>query len=231
MRALVVCAALLAGAPVAAADPMHGGQTFHYAEAELDYARAGGTDIFNWEGQGWLGTDFDKLWVKTEGERTGGQVEQAELQLLWSHNLGGFFDVQGGVRVDAEPDRRGYLVAGVQGLAPYLLDSQAHVFVGERGDVHLRVRQRASLLISNRLIATPMVETDFYLTDAPERRVGAGFSTIEAGVQLRYEVRRKFAPYVSLMFDRKLGETARLARLDGEDVGGWSLRSGLRVWF
>lgn len=231
MRLLLLGAALLAGAPGWAADRMHGGQIFHYAEVELDYARVGGADVLYWDAQGWIGTDFDKLWVKSEGERAGRALEQAEVQLLWSHNMGGFFDVQGGVRVDVEPDRRGYLVAGVQGLAPYLLDTQAHVFVGERGDVHLRLRQRVNLLLTNRLIVTPMVESDVYLTDARERRVGAGFSTVEAGVQVRYEIKRKIAPYVTLVYDSKLGETARLARAAGEDVGGWAVRGGVRLWF
>lgn len=231
MRGALVLAAVLAAAPAYAADKMHGGQTFHYAEVELDYARVGGLDLLSWEGQGWIGTDMDKFWVKTEGERRGGRLDEAELQLLYSHNLWSFFDLQGGVRVDAEPDRRGYLTVGVQGLAPYLLDTQAHVFLGERGDVHVRFRQRVNLLLTNRLIVTPMVETDLYLTDAPERRVGAGFSTIETGVQVRYEIKRKIAPYVTVAYDRKLGETARLARADGDDVGGWVVRSGIRLWF
>ncbi|WP_416908697.1 MAG: copper resistance protein B [Polymorphobacter sp.] len=231
MRMLAMGAALLLGAPALAADPMHGGQTFHYAEVEGDYARVGGTDLLNWEGQGWIGTDMDKFWVKTEGELSDGALERAEVQFLYGHTLWQFFDLQAGVRVDAEPDRRGYLALGVQGLAPYLLDTQAHVFLGEKGDVHLRFRQLFNLLITNRLIVSPLVETDFYLTDAPERGVGAGFSRIETGVQTRYEIRRKFAPYLAAVYDRKLGETARIAQANGEDVGGWSLRAGLRLWF
>jgi copper resistance protein B len=231
MRVLGLVSALFISAPGFAADPMHGGQTFHYAEVELDYARDGGTDLLNWEGQGWIGTDMDKFWVKTEGERSGRELEQAEVQFLYGRNAWQFFDVQAGVRIDAEPDRRGYLVLGVQGLAPYVLDTQAHVFLGEKGDVHLRFRQLFNVLMTNRLIVSPLVETDFYLTDAPERGVGAGFSRIETGVQVRYEVRRKFAPYVAAIYDRKLGETARIAQAAGEDVGGWSVRAGLRLWF
>lgn len=231
MRAALVLAALLAAAPGFAADKMHGGQTFHYAEFELDYARDGGQGLLNWEGQGWIGTDMDKFWIKSEGERSGQELEQAEVQFLYGRNVWQFFDFQAGVRIDAEPDRRGYLVAGVQGLAPYVLDTQAHVFLGEKGDVHLRFRQLFNVLMTNRLIVSPLVETDFYLTDAPERGVGAGFSRIETGVQARYEVRRKFAPYVAAIYDRKLGATARNAQAAGEDVGGWSVRGGVRLWF
>jgi copper resistance protein B len=222
---------LLASAPALAADKMHGGQTFHYAEIEGDLARFDGATLANWDGQGWIGTDYDKFWVKSEGEVSGGRAEQAEVQLLWSHNTGGFFDIQAGARIDMEPDSRAYLVAGIQGLAPYQLDTQAHVFLGDRGDVHLRLRQRFNILVTNRFILTPGVETDIYLTDASERRVKAGFSSIEAGVQARYEITRKFAPYVHFVYDRALGGTARLAEAAGENPGGWQLRAGLRLWF
>jgi copper resistance protein B len=222
---------LLLATPAAAADKMHGGQTFHYAELEGDLARFDGQTVANWDGQGWIGTDYDKFWLKTEGEVSGDRAEQAELQLLWSHNTGGFFDVQAGARIDVEPDARAYLVAGIQGLAPYQLDTQAHVFLGDRGDVHLRLRQRFNILVTNRFIVTPGVETDIYLTDAPERRVKSGFSTIEAGVQARYEITRKFAPYLHFVYDRQLGGTARLAEAAGENPGGWQLRAGLRLWF
>jgi copper resistance protein B len=228
---LLLLALALLATPAAAADRMHGGQTFHYAEIEGDLARFDGAALANWEGQGWIGTDYDKFWLKTEGEVSSGRAEQAEVQMLWSHNTGGFFDLQAGARVDVEPDARAYLALGIQGLAPYQLDTQAHVFLGDQGDVHLRLRQRFNILVTNRFIVTPGVETDIYLTDAPERRVESGFSTIEAGVQARYEITRKFAPYLHLVYDRKLGGTARLAEAAGENPGGWQLRAGLRLWF
>jgi copper resistance protein B len=112
-----------------------------------------------------------------------------------------------------------------------MLDTQAHVFLGDGGDVHVRLRQRFNILVTNRFIVTPGVETDIYLTDVPERMVETGFSTIEAGVQARYEITRKFAPYVHLVYDRKLGGTARLAEAAGDSPGGWQLRAGLRLWF
>ena len=226
MRLALLVLALLLARPALGADRMHGGQIFHYAEIEADVSSRHDRALWTWDGQGWLGTDMDKLWLKTEGEGLGGRLEQAEVQLLYSRNLGGFFDLQGGVRLEAEPDSRGQLVLGVQGLAPYLLDSQAHLFLGADGDLQLRLRQRVNLLFTNRLIVTPMLETDINLAGRDR-----GFAEIEAGVQARYEISRKLAPYVALLLDRKLGATARAARLAGDDVGGWSLRAGIRLWF
>ena len=64
-----------------------------------------------------------------------------------------------------------------------------------------------------------------------ELGVGAGLSTIEAGLRLRYEIKREFAPYVGVQYERRVGNTADFARAAGEDVGGWAFLVGLRSWF
>ena len=209
----------------------HADRLYSFTQIQADYSRQSSEDVINWDAEGWLGGDRHKLWWKSEGERNGPRLEQAEFQALYSRNVWTFFDLQGGIRYDVQPDRRGYAVVGIQGLAPYLLETELHAFIGFKGDVSLRFKQSFDLLLTNRLIAQPIVETDFYLNDVPERRIGSGFSIIETGVQTRYEFSRKFAPYVSAMYERRLGASARLARAADEDVGGWSIRGGLRLWF
>lgn len=253
MRCVAVAAALIAAAPAAAQAPagpptkvdaevmdmqkdmggmgMHAERTYKFNRIQADYSRFDGQDVINWDAEGWIGGDRHKFWYKAEGERNGPRIDQAEFQALYSRNIWTFFDVQGGIRYDLEPDRRGYAVIGVQGLAPYLLDTELHAFIGFKGDVSIRYKQSFDLLMTNRLIVSPTLETDFYLTDVRERRIESGFSIIETGVQTRYEFSRKFAPYVAVIYERKLGGSARLAREVGENVGGWSLRGGVRVWF
>lgn len=224
------------GEPAAAGEAMggmgmHAERTYSFTRAQIDFSRPNGRDAANWDVEGWLGGDRHKFWYKSEGETQGPRVEQAELQALYSRNLWTYFDVQGGVRYDFAPDRRGYAVIGIQGLSPYLFNSELHAFIGFRGDVSIRARQSFDLLMTNRLIVQPMLETDFYLNDARDRRVGSGFSIVEAGVQARYEVSRKFAPYVAAVYERKLGRSARFAREADENVGGWTGRVGVRTWF
>ncbi|WP_310497707.1 copper resistance protein B [Sandarakinorhabdus sp.] len=209
----------------------HGGQTYSFATAEVDYTRFDGSGVVNWDAEGWIGSDMNKFWWRTEGETDGPRLEQVEFQALYSRNVATFFDLQGGLRYDIEPDRRGYAVIGIQGLAPYFFETQLHAFIGFKGDVLVRLRQSFDIRMTNRLVLEPMLETDLYLTDVPERRIASGFSIIEAGVMARYEVTRKVAPYVSVMFERRLGGSARLAAAAGENVGGWSLRGGVRFWF
>lgn len=235
----ILLSLLLATAPALAQTPagnqsaahLHGNRTYSFTQAQIDYSRQSGNDVVNWDAEGWIGGDNNKFWWKTEGEQNGPGLEQAEVQALYSRNVWTFFDVQGGVRTDIEPDRRGYAVIGLQGLAPQLLETELHAFLGFKGDVSIRFKQSFDVRLSNRFVLQPQLETDLYLTDVPERRIGSGFSSIETGVQARYELSRKFSPTLAIIYESKLGDTARLAREDGEDTGGWSIRGGVRFWF
>ena len=98
-----------------------------------------GRDGYFVNAEGWTGGDIDKLWLKTEIEGDyGKKPEQAELQALWSHAIDPWFNLQAGVRFDAEPRTRGRLILGVEGLAPYWFEVNAAAFVSDKGDVTAR---------------------------------------------------------------------------------------------
>lgn len=230
MRVLLAALGLSLGvaAPAAA---MEEDMVFHLVRGEIDAARVEGENVVNWDGEAWIGGDRDKFWVKTEGELAEDEAEHAEIQALWSRNVADYWDLQAGVRVDVEPDTLTYLALGVQGLAPYQFETEATGFLSEEGDFSLRLHQSLDLLLTQRLIAEPHIELNAYAQDIAERNIGAGIADVEAGVQLRYEITRKFAPYLDLVYDRALGETASLMRDAGEDVEETSLRAGIRFWF
>lgn len=234
MRALLMAA--LIAAPAAAQDAAmaahghDGGVNNFTLVEEADLTRFDGKWVANWEAQGWIGSDMHKFWWRTEGETKGPRLEQSEFQALYSRNVATFFDAQIGLRHDIRPDARTYAVVGVQGLAPLFFETEAHAFFGFEGDVLLRLRQSFDLRMTNRLVVQPLFETDIYLTREPERLIAPGPAIIEAGILTRYEVTRRIAPYVALMFERRLGESSRLARAAGENPGGWSVRTGVRFW-
>ncbi|MEQ8266487.1 MAG: copper resistance protein B [Parvibaculum sp.] len=208
----------------------HGPDLFHMIELEADYAaRHGG--LWNWNADGWIGGDTERLWIRSEGEIEDGDVGEAEAQLYYGRNVHPYWDALLGVRQDFAPRGETYLAAGVAGLAPYFFETEATAFVSTEGDVSARLEQSFELLITQKLIAEPHVEVNLFAQDVPERGVGAGFSDIEAGLQLRYEVTRKVAPYVDLVWERDLGETASITRAGGEDAGRTTLRFGVRAWF
>lgn len=213
----------------------HGGGVNSFLLAErLEYQTHEGSPHLLFDGQGWWGTDRNKLWVKSEVERDfdAGAFEEAELQALWSRPIARFFDVQAGVRHDfVRGADRTFGVIGVQGLAPYWFEIDAAIFVSGEGDVSARVEAEYDLLITQRLILQPRTELNFAVQSVDDVGVGSGLSTAELGLRLRYEIRRQFAPYIGVNWERAVGETADFARADGEDPGAVSAIAGVRLWF
>ncbi len=192
-----------------------------------------GEDVFLWDAQAWYGNDDHKLWIKTEGEYNfqSDKMEDAEVQALWSKPVSAFWDVQAGLRYDFDPKGRTYLVAGVQGLAPYWFEVDASGFLSNKGDVTARIEAEYDMLWTQRLILQPRLELNLAAQDIPELEIGAGLSGIDAGLRLRYEIRREFAPYLGVEWQKKTGKTADFARADGEDPDTIKVLFGLRAWY
>jgi len=192
-----------------------------------------GSDNENvWDGQVWIGKDLTKLWIKSEGERTSSKTDEAELQLLYSKAVATYWDFQVGVRHDFEPSpSRSWAAVGFKGLAPYFFDVDAAAFIGESGRTALRFEAEYELLLTQRLIFTPDIEINLYSRNDPDVGIGSGLSDIEAGLRLRYEFRREFAPYIGINWSRLFGNTADFAIIAGKDTSEAQLVIGLRAWF
>ena len=86
----------------------------------LEARYADDVDTYVWDMQGWYGGDFNRVWVKTEGEGEQGESpENAELQALFSKRFLPFWDWQVGIRHDFEPSpKRTHAVIGRQKRPP-----------------------------------------------------------------------------------------------------------------
>ncbi len=209
---------------------------FHAFTLETDAGRSNQGGVAAWDLDGWIGSDENKLWLKSEGERVSGVLESAEVQALYGRNISAFWDAQIGLRQDFYRQSLGwentsYIVAGVNGLAPYYFETDAHLFVSDQGDVSARLRQENDVRLLQELILQPYAEANLYAQDVPEQAVGAGLATLQGGLQLRYEITRQFAPYVDVNYTRKFGETASLAHQAGESRGEAVAMLGLRLRF
>lgn len=190
-----------------------------------------GEESLVWDAQGWWGGDINKLWWKSEGGLEDGDVDDAEIQLLYSRAVRPFWDLQAGVRQDLEPDSRTYGVLGIQGLAPYWFEIDAAAFLSEEGDVTARFEAEYDLLLTQRLVLQPRFSTEAAFEDDSARGLGSGFSGVDLGLRLRYEIRRELAPYVGVTWSRALGETADLVRAAGGDDEETAFVAGVRIWF
>ena len=209
---------------------LHAGERFTFTQGDrLEYQEE--NDVALWDLQGWHGGDYHKLRWKLEGEADSGEHE-AELQLLYSRAYSAYFDVQFGVRFDDYEDGDDVALAfGVQGLAPYRFEIDAAAFLTDDGDVLLRGEFERDILLTQRLILQPRAELSASLQDIPERDIGSGITATALGVRLRYEVRRKFAPYLGLSWRKKYGAAADALEAAGEDSSATTLLAGVRFWF
>ena len=200
---------------------------------QLEMRAASGDNPLVWDDvQAWAGKDLNKLWLKTEGEYIDNRIEELEIQLLYSRAVAPYWDLQVGWRGDLRPEpTRDWLALGFKGLAPYLLEIDAAVFIGESGRTAARLEGEYELLFTQRLILAPDMEINWYGKDDVEAGIGSGLSDIEIGVRLRYEIRREFAPYIGVNWWKKLGNTRNFARAAGQKTGDFQWVIGLRAWF
>jgi copper resistance protein B len=161
---------------------------------QLEYRNNDGSNTFNWDAQGWVGGDYRRIWIKTEGEvdLEGDEGTEAEVQVLYGQLIAPFWDLQVGLRYDRldSPDSasadlsvrdrsRAFAVVGVQGLTPYLFEVDAALFISEDGDVSARLAAEYELLLTQRLVLQPELKVNLALQEVEDFGVGTGLNDIE----------------------------------------------------
>jgi copper resistance protein B len=180
-----------------------------------------------WDGRAWYGNDYNKLLLKTEGERMDGEYE-GDAEVLWDRVVSRWWSLQAGMAHDfGEGPSRTWAAVGVQGLAPYWFEVEATLYVGEEGRTAVNLSSEYEMFLTQRWVLQPKLEVQLYGKDDVANGIGSGLSDMEFGLRLRYEIRREVAPYVGVLWERLFGETADLAG-ESSDV---QVVAGLRAWF
>jgi copper resistance protein B len=205
---------------------------FHAFRLELDAGEDRDNEsIANWNLDGWVGGDDNKLWLKSEGAVVGHNTETSENWAMYSRNIATFWDAQAGVRYDNKPESTAYFVAGFTGLAPYHFETEAHFFASQDGDVSFRLREENDFLLTQKLILQPFLEFNVFAQDVRDLDVGSGLSDANIGLQLRYEITRKIAPYIEISYENLYGKTADIADANGEHTSDSTITAGIRLIF
>jgi copper resistance protein B len=212
----------------------HGGATYYQILFNLaEYQAHRGGDSYRWSGEAWVGGDLHRLVIKSEGE--GGfheRLDSADVQALYSRAIDPYWSLQAGVRQAFLPGpNRPYVALSIEGLAPYWFEIEGSLFLSSKGDLLGRGEIYYDQRLTQRLILQPRAELNFAAQDVRENRIGSGLSSAELGLRLRYEIRREFAPYIGVSWERRLGETARLVRAAGDDAESRQFVAGIRFWF
>lgn len=201
-------------------------------------AREEGKDQLGWDAQAWLGYDYNRLWLKSEGEAVfdGLDSGESENDLLYSRLIGPFWYAQAGVQYANEwesgaYDERYSAVLALQGLAPGMFEIDASLYLSDDADLTASVEAEYDLRLTQRLVLQPRIELGFAAQDIPERQLGAGLTGVDLDLRLRYEITRKFAPYVGVGYSVLTGETADIAAATGADREQVFLTVGVRLAF
>lgn len=182
-----------------------------------------------WEATGWIGGNINRLWLRSDGERSGSRTESSSLEALYGRSVSPWWDVLVGVRQDFRPvDSRTWAAVGIQGLAPYKFESSATLYLGSGGQVLAKAEVEYEVLLTNRLILQPVVEATLAAKDEPEYGIGRGLNKVETGLRLRYEFSRRFAPYIGISHERSFGDAADAA---GDHARDTRWVAGVRMWF
>lgn len=232
------CFAAMGGAMGAASEaapygsPVDDQHVWYHGLLDQFEGRLGADNAFHWEGEAWAGTDSNRVRFKSEGSvNSQGAAEEGRYELLYSRPITSFFDIQGGIRTDADSHAgRSWAALGVEGLAPLFFHVSATGYVSSQEHLAGRVEGSYDLLITQRLILQPQLEMNFYSKADPRRAIGAGLSSLDTSLRLRYEFTRKFAPYVGLAYEQTVGDTAAIARAAGDPTASLRFTLGIRAW-
>lgn len=229
------CAPALGAAQEAGTAHQAGDDVFYsYTLIDRLEAAAPATDhaALQWEAGGWIGGDVDRLWWRSEGTHADGGTADANLEVLFGRSFSPRWDWVAGVRQDFRPrTERTFVALGLRGLAPQWFDVAATAYLGEGGRTAAWISVAGSLLFTNRLVLQPQAEVNLYGRQDASRGIGSGLSTVEAGLRLRYEFTRQFAPYLGVGWDRAFAGTARLRRAAQQANGATRVLAGVRIWF
>ncbi|MDC4228254.1 MAG: copper resistance protein B (plasmid) [Candidatus Manganitrophus sp.] len=211
--------------------------TFVLADV-LEYRPRGLESDFRWDIEGWHGGDYNRLWFKSEGERnTAFKADyDIDFQLLYGRFVRKYYDFQAGLRSETQTFggqnvTRVQAVVGIEGLAPYRYEVESALFISHRGNVSARFTITKNFLVTQRVVFQPRLETHAAVQRVERFTTGRGLNNIELGFRLRYEIRREFAPYLGVSFDRSFFGTADLVRQEGGDSRQIRFVAGVRMWF
>ena len=174
-------------------------EIFHYTLFDrFEYEANTQVQLYKWEMYHWSGTDTDKFYIKSEGDYAISQniVGTADLQLLYSRAITDYWDIQVGARRGFQPEQAYDGVISIQGTASQFVEFELESFYNQYGNILGRLTLQREFQFTQYLIATPRLEVDVTKDRIAPRNINPGIYELEAGIRLRYEIVREFAPYI-----------------------------------
>lgn len=220
--------ALAGGMGMSAGDPLIGMLTLD----KLEWQRSDAGSLMHWNLVGWVGYDLNKLRLQSEGHRLDGETEESSLQLHYQRAIDPWWDLLIGWRGDTQPEpTRDWASIGVVGTAPWMIHTQANLYLRSGGHQALRIDAETEYLLTQQLQLSPSLEANLYSQDDPGLGRGKGLSDLSIGLRLGYSLRREFTPYVGYSWSGLYGSSADHARSMAEPTSEGVWLAGINAWF
>lgn len=209
--------------------------TFFLADI-LEFRPKGSDSDISWDMEGWYGGDYNRFWFKSEGEKSTVESDyNLDLRLLYGRFIRRYTDFQVGIRFETQRFRganvaRPHAVIGLQVLVPYRYEIEPELYIDPQGNVSGRFEASRDYLMTQRWVLQPRIEANIAAQRVERFGVGRGLNDVELGFRLRYAVRREFAPYIGVSFERSFFGTADLVGQAGGDPSQVRFLMGVRLW-
>lgn len=239
-RATLACGLLLCASSAAAQDSTHrahsmgwGRETFVLLDA-LEIAGPRNRKDLNVEITGWTGGPVHRFWFGVDAFSEPGSMPLA-LEGHYGRLVAPFWDMQLGIWYETDLDalnfreHNGGISMGMHGLAPGWFEVEGALRVSVQGDLAIQLRSGYDLYLTQRLVLDPRVDAVWHPLPVREHGIAAGVSEVAVGARLRWEVRRRFAPYVGLGWERTVSDFDFIPA--PAVAKGRVVRVGLRAWW
>lgn len=209
----------------------------YYGQFLFDRLEYNDKNNFDYEITSWYGGDYRRIWIELEGEHSfkneEGNIER--LDLLYGKLISPFWDIRGGIGYTSSYGNvskdRIMAVIGLKGLAPYYFEIDTNFRLTSKGEIYGDFEAEYDLLLTQRLILQPRLDTKFSFSKIEEIGIGSGINNVKLSFRLRYEFKREFAPYIGFSYTKLLGVTKNSAEQAGKDTSYFNSLIGLRMWF
>lgn len=205
--------------------------------SEFEYFSENGEGVLEWDIDAWTGRDLSKIWLKSSGERSNSELHHANIELVYSHAKSAYWDQQFGIRHDFSSDsqekNRNWASYGWIGTAPYFIEVDARIFVGEESSSQLLIELEREIMLTQEWVLTPELDIVANGRTNEDYAEGSGLAEVEFSLRLGYEHRanRKFQPFIGLSASQKFGTTRSLVEKNGGMRNSVEFVVGIHSWF
>jgi copper resistance protein B len=151
-----------------------------------------------------VGTDERRIRLNAEWEHAESAGDELDLRLQYSHMLDDFWNLDIGARYRQERNQssqssksyhRSDVVFGVHGLAPYFVETEVYISLGQYQYQSFSIELERDFLVTQRWHIQPFIEAEYVLNDDASFASENGMKRWSWGIDQRYEWNKHIVPF------------------------------------